>query len=104
MNEDKKLENKPLDIENLDSKREDFVETFFRKGAEFTSQLLTELQSAYEHVLDEELDKRNFRRKVLAADILEETPHVRSGVHRPARLYRFRPDAVAEVKARRLFP
>ena len=32
--------------------------------AEFT---LTELQEAYEHILAEELDKRNFRRKVLAA-------------------------------------
>ena len=65
---------------------------------------LTDLQEAYERILDEKLDKRNFRRKVLAAGILERTPHVRSGVHRPAGLYRFRPNAVAEVKARRLFP
>lgn len=65
---------------------------------------LTELQDAYEHILNERLDKRNFRRKMLAADILSETPFVRSGDHRPARLYRFRSDAVAEVKARRLFP
>ena len=65
---------------------------------------LTELQDAYEHILNEKLDKRNFRRKVLAAEILSETPHVRSGDHRPARLYRFRSDAVAEIKARRLFP
>lgn len=65
---------------------------------------LTELQEAYEHILNEELDKRNFRRKVLNADILEETGGYRTGEHRPARLYRFRDDAVAEVKARRLFP
>ena len=65
---------------------------------------LTELQEAYEHILNEQLDKRNFRRKVLAAGILSETPHVRGGDHRPAKLYRFRSDAVAEVKARRLFP
>ncbi len=65
---------------------------------------LTELQEAYEHILGEKLDKRNFRRKVLVANILEKTSYVRSGAHRPARLYRFRPDAVAEVKARRLFP
>jgi 8-oxo-dGTP diphosphatase len=69
--------------------------------AEFT---LTELQEAYEHVLNEQLDKRNFRRKVLDADILESTGRCREGEHRPARLYRFRDDAVAEVKARRLFP
>ncbi len=65
---------------------------------------LTELQEAYEHILDEKLDKRNFRRKVLAAGVLEETPLIRSGDHRPAKLYRFKADAVAEVKARRLFP
>ncbi len=68
---------------------------------EFT---LTELQEAYEHILNEKLDKRNFRRKVLEADILEDTGHFRVGEHRPARLFRFREDAVAEVKARRLFP
>ncbi len=65
---------------------------------------LTELQEAYEHILDEKLDKRNFRRKVQAADVLEATPFVRGGDHRPAKLYRFREDAVAEIKARRLFP
>ena len=65
---------------------------------------LTELQEAYEHILEEKLDKRNFRRKVLGAGILEQTPLRRSGGHRPARLYRFRTDAVAEVRARRLFP
>jgi 8-oxo-dGTP diphosphatase len=68
---------------------------------EFT---LTELQETYEHILNEGLDKRNFRRKVLQADILEETGGLRVGEHRPARLYRFREGAVAEVKARRLFP
>ena len=65
---------------------------------------LTELQEAYEHILASKLDKRNFRRKVLAAQILEKTPHIRSGDHRPARLYRFRADAVSEISARRLFP
>lgn len=65
---------------------------------------LTELQEAFEHILAEKLDKRNFRRKVLAAEILEPTPYSRGGDHRPARLYHFREDAVSEVKARRLFP
>lgn len=69
--------------------------------AEFT---LTELQETYEHVLNERLDKRNFRRKVLQAEILEATSRQRVGEHRPARLYCFREGAVAEVKARRLFP
>jgi hypothetical protein len=69
--------------------------------AEFT---LSELQHTYEIILDEKLDKRNFRRRMLQSGIIEMTSHLRTGEGRPARLYRYRPDAVAEVKARRLFP
>lgn len=65
---------------------------------------LSELQKAYEVILGEELDKRNFRRKILAADVIEPSGGTRSGEGRPAQLYRYREDAVAEVKARRLFP
>lgn len=68
---------------------------------EFT---LTEIQSTYEIILGVKLDKRNFRRRILEANVIEETSHLRTGEGRPARLYRYRPDAVAEVKARRLFP
>ncbi len=68
---------------------------------EFT---LSELQNTYEIILGEKLDKRNFRRRILQAGIIEPTPHMRTGEGRPARLYRYREDAVAEVKARRLFP
>lgn len=68
---------------------------------EFT---LTELQTAYEIVLGEELDKRNFRRKILRAGVIESSGEYRSGEGRPALLYRYREDAVAEIKARRLFP
>ncbi|MEW6716113.1 MAG: NUDIX domain-containing protein [Chloroflexota bacterium] len=68
---------------------------------EFT---LSELQQTYEIILGESLDKRNFRRRILQAGIIEPTPHLRKGEGRPARLYRYQPDAVAEVKARRLFP
>ncbi len=65
---------------------------------------LSELQKVYEMILGEKLDKRNFRRRILQAGIIEETQHLRGGEGRPARLFRYRPDAVAEVKARRLFP
>lgn len=69
--------------------------------AEFT---LSEIQHTYEMILGEKLDKRNFRRRILAAGIIEPTAQVRAGEGRPARLYRYQPDAVAEAKARRLFP
>jgi 8-oxo-dGTP diphosphatase len=65
---------------------------------------LSDLQQAYEIVLGERLDKRNFRRRIQQADVIEETGEYRTHEGRPAKLYRFREDAVAEVKARRLFP
>jgi 8-oxo-dGTP diphosphatase len=65
---------------------------------------LSELQKAYEIILNEPLDKRNFRRRIIEAEVIEPLDESRSGDGRPARLYRFRSDAVAEVKARRLFP
>ncbi len=65
---------------------------------------LSELQHTYEMILGEQLDKRNFRRRILTAAIIEPTTQRRAGEGRPAQLYRYRPDAVAEVKARRLFP
>jgi 8-oxo-dGTP diphosphatase len=70
---------------------------------EFT---LTELQTAYEIVLGEKLDKRNFRRRILEASVLSGTSKHRQegGQGRPARLYRYKKNAVTEVKARRLFP
>lgn len=51
---------------------------------------LTQLQRLYELVLGTELDKRNFRKKLLSMDLLVETDEVEQGVrHRAARLYRF---------------
>ncbi len=92
----------------------DYAYTRLRYKLEYTSvgfQLLpdvftlSELQKAYEIILREPLDKRNFRRKILSAEILEETGEKqKEGEGRPAMLYRYREDAVAEVKTRRLFP
>jgi len=65
---------------------------------------LTKIQLAYQVVLGVPLDKRNFRRRIAQAGILEETGALTMSRGRPAKLYRFREDAMAEVKARRLFP
>lgn len=61
---------------------------------------LGELQSVYECILDERLDKRNFRKRLRAYDCLIDTGEVRrNGGHRPARLYRAKsPDTVQIVK------
>jgi 8-oxo-dGTP diphosphatase len=51
---------------------------------------LRQLQRLYEVILDRELDKRNFRKKVLAMDIVKETNEIEKDVaHRAAKLYRF---------------
>ncbi|OGQ90880.1 MAG: NUDIX hydrolase [Deltaproteobacteria bacterium RIFOXYA12_FULL_58_15] len=53
---------------------------------------LTDLQQVYEIILGRELDKRNFRRKVLSFGVLAPTGETRYERHRPARLYQFDKD------------
>lgn len=66
---------------------------------------LSELQNAYEVILGRHLDKRNFRRKVLASGILEETGRKKKAAEgRPAKLYRYQKNFPVESKPRRLFP
>lgn len=51
---------------------------------------LTELQHLYEAILEMDLDKRNFRKKILSMNLLHDLNEVQEGVaHRPAKLYRF---------------
>lgn len=49
---------------------------------------LPELQLVYEAILDRPLDKRNFRKRILAQGLLLPSGERRSGVGRPAQLYR----------------
>jgi 8-oxo-dGTP diphosphatase len=51
---------------------------------------LTELQSLYEAILGEELDKRNFRKKILKMQLLQDLNEKQQSVaHRAATLYQF---------------
>lgn len=61
---------------------------------------LSELQTVYEILLNEELDKRNFRKWLLALDQIEETGKLRrTGNHRPARIYQLKnPERVEIIK------
>ncbi len=66
--------------------------------AKFT---LSQLQHLYEAVLGTELDKRNFRKKVLSFDLLvplKETQML--GRHRPAQLFRFDAEKYEKLKKR----
>ena len=60
---------------------------------------LTQLQKLYETVLDRQLDKRNFRKKILSMDLLIDTNELEQGVsHRAAKLYRFDENKYLELK------
>ena len=52
---------------------------------------LTELQSVYELILREKIDKRNFRKSIFVLDVIKETGKKKSeAAHRPAMLYRMK--------------
>ena len=52
---------------------------------------LTDLQQIYEIILDTKMDKRNFRKRVLALDLIIPTGTKRGGTaNRPAELYKFK--------------
>jgi len=51
---------------------------------------LSDLQRVYESVLGRPLDKRNFRKKLMAADVVRSTGKMQqSAIGRPSELYRF---------------
>ena len=51
---------------------------------------LSELQRVYEIILGRALDKRNFRKRVLALGLVEATDKFAGGAHRPAQLFRWK--------------
>ena len=52
---------------------------------------LSELQKMYEIIIDDKLDKRNFRKRMLATGLLQQTGKKDLlGAHRPAMLYQFK--------------
>lgn len=71
---------------------------FLRKeiNHEVTSELLprkftlSQLQELYEIILEEKLDKRNFRKQMISKGVVEKTNEKQHGVsHKPAELYKF---------------
>lgn len=60
---------------------------------------LTELQTVCEQVLGHSLDRRNFRKKIVNMDILEETGDKNQDTNgRPAQLYRFKEDINDDIE------
>lgn len=60
---------------------------------------LSELQRLYETIIEQPLDKRNFRKKILSMGLLADTEEIQQDVaHRAARLYRFDEPAYRRLK------
>ena len=80
-----------LAVARLRSKLEYTAIAGFLLGTEFT---LPQLQSTYEIILDEKLDKTAFRRNLRRAEVVQETARSESQTgHRPARFYQFTKNA-----------
>jgi 8-oxo-dGTP diphosphatase len=59
---------------------------------------LSQLHKLYESILDKDLDKRNFRRKVQKLDILTQLNEKQEGVpHKPSELYKFNEEKYQEL-------
>jgi len=59
----------------------------FFMPSEFT---LTELQRVFEIVLERTLEKKAFRTRILATDLVQEVPRMKEGHSRPAQLYQLK--------------
>jgi len=60
---------------------------------------LTQLQQLYETILDKELDKRNFRKRIRKLELLNKTnQYYQDGAHRPALLYYFKDKKYCSIK------
>ena len=97
------------EIKNLAYDHDDILDTAYNrlKGKLFYTNIaqymlpkkftLTEVQSLYEIVTKRVFDKRNFRKKILSLDIVEETGEMQEGMkNRPAALYRFTSKEIIE--------
>lgn len=79
-------------IENLKKKLLNTTSLKVLFPSDFT---LPELQKVYEQILDKELDRRNFRKKFIALDLIEDTGYRNEGFNgRPAKLYKFKDNIV----------
>jgi len=60
---------------------------------------LSQLQNLYEAILEKELDKRNFRKRIKELGILKETQETfMEGAHRPALLYEFKDQKYTNIR------
>jgi 8-oxo-dGTP diphosphatase len=57
-----------------------------------------ELEELYSRILDRPIDRRNFRRRILAMGLLKPLKQTRRGPHRPAALYSFAQQSLRTIE------
>lgn len=83
-------------IERLRSKMEYTNIIFQLLPKEFT---MKDLKEAYELILEEEIDKRNFQKKIFSLDLVKKLDKKTLGrAHRPAHIFTSKEEGVVEVK------
>lgn len=79
---------------SCDRLKQDFLTTNLLTELFPSDFTLPELQTIYESALQKSLDRRNFRKKLVQADLLEDTGDKNDSINgRPAKLYRFKENA-----------
>lgn len=91
----RKLPEMAFDHQSIVSDAEHYLKTNMKTviAKQFMPELfpLNDLQAAYEVIEERQYDNRNFRRRMIENNIVEETGKKQENVpHRPARLYRFK--------------
>ncbi len=75
-------------------------------GFELLGEFFTmpQLQGVYEAVFERKMDRRNFRKKIISFDLLEETGMKLEGTnYRAPKLYRFRSDRYMQMKSQNFY-
>ena len=82
---------------NIDYLKKKIVNSNVLKSLFPSDFTLPELQHVYEQILGKTLDRRNFRKKFIGLDLIEDTLEKNTGFNgRPAKLYRFK-DEIKEI-------
>lgn len=85
------FDHKEILMQGLDTLREKILTTDILKGLFPMGFTIPELQASYESIFNKEIDRRNFRKKILSLDLLIDTKkEVQFKGKKPAKLYKFK--------------
>ena len=76
---------------SIDSLREKIINTDILKSLFPNGFTIPEIQKTYELILNQKFDRRNFRRKLLSLNLIEDTnKEIKFEGKKPAKLYKFK--------------